>query len=114
MVHGMNFGSAIREARLAAGLTQSELSRRSATSQATLSAYECGRKIPSATTFERILAASGHGLVVVDGRRAVISPNRAEHERVAANLADVLALAALLPSRPERRLRYPRLRPPAP
>lgn len=105
----MDFGSAIRTARLEAGLTQAELAERSATSQATLSAYERGRKIPSARTLRRILAAAGHRLVIEDGARAVRTPSVAAHERVARGLHDVLELAAALPSRPGATLRYPRL-----
>ena len=105
----MDFGSAIRTARLEAGLTQAELAERSATSQATLSAYEQGRKMPSARTLGRILAASGHRLRIENGSRPVRTPSAAAHARVARSLHDVLELAAALPSRPSTALRYPRL-----
>lgn len=101
----------IRSARREAGLTQAELAARSATSQATLSAYEHGRKMPSAATLERILAATGHTLVVENGRRPVRTPSAAALERTARGLHDVLELAAALPSRGARTLRYPRLGP---
>lgn len=99
----------MRSARTAAGLTQAELARRSATSQATLSAYEHGRKIPSAATLARILAAAGHGLEVTAGRRPVITPSARDHREAARTLHDVLDLAAALPTRAAGELRYPRL-----
>ena len=101
----------IRDARREAGLTQAELAARSATSQATLSAYERGHKVPSAGTLARILAATGHTLVVANGRRPVRTPSAAAHAKVARGLHDVLELAAALPSKPARSLRYPRLGP---
>lgn len=110
----MNPGALIRDARAEAGLTQTELAERGGTSQATVSAYESGRKVPSATTLARLLAASGHGLAAVGGKRPVITPSAEAHRRVARGLRDVLALAESLPSRPPRRLRYPRLEPVAP
>lgn len=52
----------IERARQRAGLSQSELAHRSATSQATLSTYENGHKSPTLTVLERILSSSGHRL----------------------------------------------------
>ena len=52
----------IRIARRRAGLSQEELARRAATSQAAISAYESGRRSPSVATLSRILAASGFEL----------------------------------------------------
>jgi len=49
----------IRMARRRASLTQQELARRAATSQAAISAYESGRRSPSVNTLCRILAAAG-------------------------------------------------------
>jgi predicted nucleotidyltransferase/DNA-binding XRE family transcriptional regulator len=49
----------IKEARTAAGLTQSELARRARTSQPAVAAYESGDKIPTVATLERILRAAG-------------------------------------------------------
>ena len=105
----MDAPASIRSARHTAGLTQTELAARSATSQATLSAYESGRKTPSAVTLQRILAAAGHGLVAVPGKRPVITLGAAAHERVARGLHDVLELAAALPTGRAGPLRYPRL-----
>ena len=105
----MDAAELLRRARLAAGLTQAELAARSATSQATLSAYESGVKVPSADTLARVLAASGHELTASGGKRPVITPSAAAHLRVAGGLRDVLDLAAALPSKPASRLRFPRL-----
>jgi len=49
----------IREARLAAGMTQGELARRSRTSQSAVAAYESGAKIPTAETLDRLLRSAG-------------------------------------------------------
>jgi transcriptional regulator with XRE-family HTH domain len=95
----MDASREIREARTRAGLTQADLARRSGTSQATLSAYENGRKEPSVSTLTRILGAAGAQLTVAPGPFA-------SNGRV---LAEVLELAAALPTRHERTLRFPRL-----
>ncbi len=95
----MDASREIREARRRAGLTQAELARRSGTSQATLSAYENGRKEPSVSTLTRILGAAGAQLTVEPGPFAA-------NGRV---LEQVIELAALLPTRHERTLRFPRL-----
>lgn len=97
----------IRDARIAAGLTQVELAARSGTSQATLSAYEGGAKTPTATTLARILAAAGRRLTTVPASRPVVSPGRDELERRGRVLAQVLDLAERLPFRPPRELPYP-------
>src|SRR5919108_733121 len=72
----------VGRARLRAGLTQHALAARAGTSQATISAYESGRKRPSLETLERVLAATGARLeVVTDGRRRVRTPSRRELAR---------------------------------
>jgi transcriptional regulator with XRE-family HTH domain len=60
----------IRSARRRAGLSLRELAARSATSHATLAAYEQGRKVPRADTMLRILEAAGTELVPAPVRRA--------------------------------------------
>lgn len=105
----MNFGTTIRDARLRAGLTQAELAELSATSQATLSAYECGSKTPTAATLDRVLAAAGVRLSTRAAARAVHCPTAAEMERAARDLAAVIELAAALPTRHQPTLGYPRL-----
>ena len=52
----------LRRTRRDAGLTQEQLAKRAKTSHSTLSAYENGRKSPSADTLERLLAESGFEL----------------------------------------------------
>jgi transcriptional regulator with XRE-family HTH domain len=105
----MDVAATLRGARRSAGLTQAALAARAGTSQATLSAYENGRKQPSVETLTRMLAATGTRLVAQpvetrDSRRAVVDPVR--NGRI---LSEVLALAEALPSRHDRELRYPRL-----
>ncbi|MGH2806867.1 MAG: helix-turn-helix transcriptional regulator [Actinomycetota bacterium] len=55
-------GNLIRLARRTAGISQRELARRARTSQATLSAYETGRKSPTLDTLNRIVRAAGQDL----------------------------------------------------
>lgn len=102
----MDAAAELRRARRTAGLSQRELARRAGTSQATLSAYEAGRKSPSVPTLQRLLAATGAELVVRDapGRRTP-----ADLERAGRHLSEVLQLAESLPFRRAGRLRYPRL-----
>jgi transcriptional regulator with XRE-family HTH domain len=64
---GVDASQLLREARRRAGLSQAELARRGGTSQPTLSAYERGRKDPSAATLVRLLAAAGTTLTGAPG-----------------------------------------------
>jgi transcriptional regulator with XRE-family HTH domain len=61
----MDAGLLLRKVRVASGLSQEELARRAGTSRSTLSAYEHGRKSPSADTLERLVVAAGFELDVV-------------------------------------------------
>jgi len=106
----MDVGGLLRDARVAAGLTQAELARRSGTSQATLSAYEGGGKVPSATTLARVLAAAGMRLAARPASRPVVTPTKADLERRGHILTLVLDLAERLPARHTATLRYPRIR----
>lgn len=54
----------LRTARQTAGLSISELARRSGTSRAAIHAYEAGTVSPSLDTAQRILAAMGHTLTI--------------------------------------------------
>jgi transcriptional regulator with XRE-family HTH domain len=99
----------IREARRRAALSQRELARRSGTSQPTLSAYEAGRKMPSAATLARLLAACGERLTSVPATRAVRFPTFEQRRRSGRRLTEVLDLAEQLPARHAQRIRYPRL-----
>jgi transcriptional regulator with XRE-family HTH domain len=99
----------LRAARKRARLTQADLAGRTGTSQATISAYERGRKQPSVETLSRLLAATGARLAVVPTRWSVTRPTPAQHARAARGLLDVLALAEALPTRHQPDLRFPRL-----
>lgn len=55
-------GHTLRQARKAAGLTQSELARRAGTRQGAISAYETGQRDPTVGTLRRLLNATGHEL----------------------------------------------------
>ncbi len=54
----MDASVVIRTARRRAGLTQSELAARAATTQSTVAAYESGAKQPSLATLNRLLGAA--------------------------------------------------------
>lgn len=54
----------IREARIAAGLSQAELARRAGTSQPAIARYESGTSSPSTVTLDRVLRAAGRRLVL--------------------------------------------------
>ena len=105
----MEPGNLLRAIRTEARLTQTELAERAETTQAAVARVEAGRVSPTVKTLAKLLAACGRSLEL----RATPArePSRAEQERVARGLSDVLDLAASLPSRPERELRFPRLRP---
>ena len=105
----MDVPTELRSARQRAGLTQAELARRAGTSQATLSAYEGGRKTPSLNTLHRLLAGTGSRLVVQGGEAQLVVPSERRHERTALTLGQVLELAAALPIRHQPRLSFPRL-----
>jgi transcriptional regulator with XRE-family HTH domain len=105
----MDAATAIRTARDRAGLTQAELAARCGTSQATLSAYERGHKTPNAETLGRILAAAGFRLIAEPASRPVLTPSRSSLERLSGTLAQVIELAAALPTRHSPTLSYPRL-----
>ena len=68
----MDVAAAISSARREAGLSQAALAERGGTSQATVSAYENGRKQPSVATLSRLLAAAGSRLTVQPAERPVI------------------------------------------
>ena len=109
----MEVARTLREARTRAGLTQAALARRAGTSQATLSAYENGRKQPSVETLSRLLQAAGQRLTIEPAPVAVLQPSAASHKQTARELGQALALADALPKRHPRTLRFPRLEKPA-
>lgn len=105
----MRVADELKAGRERAGITQSQLARRAGTSQATLSAYETGRKQPSVATLSRLLAATGSRLLAQPGHPPVIEPSPAQHARLAESLLEVIELAEALPVRHEKMLRFPRL-----
>jgi transcriptional regulator with XRE-family HTH domain len=107
----MEVATELREARRRAGLTQTQLASRSGTSQATISAYESGRKQPSLDTLDRLLSATGSRLAIVPGAPPIVQPSAAQHARVGAALVDVLAVAQAMPTRQGRRLAFAPLAP---
>lgn len=85
----------IRDARRRAGLSQRELAHRAGTSQSTVSAYESGRKDPTAGTLARILAAAGATLEAAAGpenTREYLASRRPRYEPP--SLADTAARIA--------------------
>jgi transcriptional regulator with XRE-family HTH domain len=105
----MHAADLIKDARTRAGISQRELADRAGTSQATVSAYESGRKVPSVDTLARLLAAMGARLAVEPAEGTAVAPTATQLRRAGEVLADVLALAEALPKRHEPELRYPRL-----
>jgi transcriptional regulator with XRE-family HTH domain len=59
------YGTVVRRARLAAGLTQSALAEISGLDQPNISAIEANRRQPTLDTLQRLLAGCGHSLVAV-------------------------------------------------
>jgi len=54
----------LRRARRSASLSQSDVARRAHVAQSVISAYESGRREPALSTLERLIAATGHRLVL--------------------------------------------------
>jgi uncharacterized protein len=105
----MNAGDALKRARIRAGLTQHALAARAGTSQATISAYESGRKEPSLKTLDRLLTATGAYLAVVSSGRDVREPTPTQLRRVGRTLRGALELAEALPAKHRTTLEFPRL-----
>ena len=101
--HVSAIAHSLRNARQRAGLSLRALAQRAGTSHATLSAYEQGRKTPSAVVFLRILEACGNA---VDIR---LQPRIREADGIprGEELAAVLKLAEQFPSSAERHLPLP-------
>ncbi|MCA1707226.1 MAG: helix-turn-helix domain-containing protein, partial [Actinobacteria bacterium] len=58
-------GNLIKLARKDAGLSQRELAKRAGTSQATIAAYEGGRKQPTLATLARVVRAADRDLRII-------------------------------------------------
>lgn len=92
-------GTTLRGARIASGLSQRALARRTGVPQPLISAYETGARQPGADMLIRLLRGTGHDLRVestVDASRPA-----------ARKLEQVCAMAMALPSRPAGPLAYP-------
>jgi transcriptional regulator with XRE-family HTH domain len=99
----------IHRARIDAGLSQQALAARAGTSQATLSAYERGRKDPSASTLMRILAAAGRRVTTTPAS-VVVTPSPDTLRERGRILEQVLELAEGLPVHHAPTTRYPPLK----
>jgi transcriptional regulator with XRE-family HTH domain len=96
-------GDLIGKIRGISGLTQAELARRSGMQSSVLSAYEHGRRQPSAAALARIARVAGLELNVVP------LSDQITLGRSGRVLKDVLDLADSMPSRRRGELTYPPL-----
>jgi transcriptional regulator with XRE-family HTH domain len=96
-------GDLIGKVRGLSGLTQAELARRTGMQSSVLSAYEHGRRQPSAAALVRIARAASLELELVP------AVNRPADEHAGMILSNVLDLAGAMPFRPRRELEYPPL-----
>ena len=89
-------GALLRQARVAAGLSQAELAARAGVTQSVISAYESGHRQPALGTLAALIEAAGHELVI-DVRR---QPRRLSRlsgpvgQRVRRRRQDLIAAAA--------------------
>jgi predicted nucleotidyltransferase/DNA-binding XRE family transcriptional regulator len=60
----MDAGALLREARVRAGLSQSDLARRAGVTQSVVSEYEAGKREPALPTLARLVAGTGHELTL--------------------------------------------------
>lgn len=94
----------LRDARQSAGLSLRELARRAGTSHSTILAYEHGTKVPTVTTFLRLLRACDYAVELRLERRIRQRDGLERGEE----LEEVLRLAEQFPVRIERSMRFPR------
>jgi len=83
LMDATQIGPLIEALRREAGLTQSELARRLATTQAAISKIETGRSLPSLTVIERIARAIGRPITITlgDAREPLTRKERQERLR---------------------------------
>lgn len=93
----------LRTARARAGMSQRQLARRAGLPQSVLSAYENGRREPSARTFRALLRAAGVDLSLTD---------RWDSRRNARHFELVMEMTDHLPQRRQGPLQFPPLRRP--
>jgi len=87
----------LRDARLRARLSQTELARRAGVAQSVISAYEAGRREPSLATLSRMVNATGHAikLGLEENEVAVRGiPDTPMGRRLRRNRSALLAVAA--------------------
>lgn len=98
--HAQSTAALLARARTEAGLSLRELAQRANTSHATLSAYEKGRKVPSVTTYLKILEACGNAVDIQ------LQPRIRERDGIprGEELESVLKLAAQFPAKASRHL----------
>ena len=93
-IFDMSAAVIIREARTAAGLTQTELARRAGTSQPAIVRYETGETSPSVATLERLLRAAGQRLELTAVPVATThDASSARMRKLRAHRREILALA---------------------
>lgn len=101
----------IKRARQRAGLSQVQLAARAGTAQPVISAYERGHREPTLPTLERLVAASGHRLLLsLSAQVASDLPPPADDREHGRRLLDVLSLADAIPHRRSGPLGMPVLR----
>lgn len=89
-------GSLIRDARLRARLSQTELARRAGVAQSVISAYEADRREPGLSTLAKLIEATGHRLsteLIPMPRRQLGLPDTRLGRRLRRHRRAVLALA---------------------
>ncbi|MGH3578698.1 MAG: helix-turn-helix domain-containing protein [Mycobacterium sp.] len=89
-------GALLRDARRQARLSQADVARRAHVAQSVVSAYESGRREPAFSTLARLVAATGHRLVVglePDGRSRPGLPDTPLGRRLRRHRVAVLATA---------------------
>lgn len=91
-------GRLLRSARTRAGMSQRELARRAGLPSTVVSAYENGRREPSARTFRDLLQAAGADLTVT---------SRWDSERNGRHFEHVMEMTDHLPQRRRGPLAFP-------
>lgn len=94
-------GDLLRAARTRSGLSQQQVARRTGLPPSVVSAYENGRREPSARTFRAILRSCGAALSVVD---------RWDTRRNGQVFAAVMEMTDHLPQRRRGQLEFPTLK----
>jgi transcriptional regulator with XRE-family HTH domain len=100
----MNIATVLRICRTRSGLSQRALAALSATSHATLSAYENGRKSPTNRVSERLIADARF---IVEPFLVATVPKAERGQTRAEELIDALQLAANFPARVTPTLDFP-------